>query len=191
MIGTNDAGAARTKATVGATANGDSRQAAARAGISRRDFFDEVVGALRASIGDEHAAFRHRANPMMLKIDFGNDRIHYEVWPDSARNHIELGLHFEDGPVSTAAYLAYFDARIVEIKHQLGAGIELERWTVSWGHLYETIALTRLDRGFARQIAERLARLITTLQPLVEDAAVPAEPRVPAVPGGRRRWRSR
>ncbi len=191
MIGTNDAGGARTTATLGATAYADRSPAAARTGVSRRDFFDEVVEILRESVGDEHAAFRHRANPMMLKIDFGNDRIHYEVWPDSARNHIEVGLHFEDGPVSTAAYLAYFDARIVEIKHQLGAEIELERWTVSWGHLYETVALARLDRGFARQIAERLARLITVLQPLVEEAAVPAEPRGPGTAAGRGRWRSR
>ena len=58
---------------------------------------------------------------------------------------IEVGLHFEDGPVSTAAYLAYFDAHIVERKHELGPELELERWTPSWGRIYELVPLTRLD----------------------------------------------
>ena len=48
-----------------------------------------------------------------------------------------------------AAYLAFFDARILEIKHVLGAQCELERWTTSWGHLFESLPLPRLDRDFA------------------------------------------
>ena len=124
---------------------------------------------------------------MLLKIDFGNDRVHYEVWPDSARNHVEVGLHFEDGPASTAAYLAYFDARIVEIKHHLGTGIELERWTISWGHLYEIVPLARLDFAFARTVGDRLAAQIDLLQPMVEEAGVPLERREP-ITGKRGRW---
>ena len=97
-----------------------------------RDFFAAVVTRLRETLPPDLAGFRHRANTMLLKIDYGNERVHYEVWTDSARGRIEIGLHFEDGPASTAAYLAYFDARIVEIKHLLGPQIDLERWTLSW-----------------------------------------------------------
>jgi hypothetical protein len=100
-------------------------------------------------------------------------------------------LHFEDGPVSTAAYLAFFDARIVELKHELGPEVELERWTASWGHLYELTPLTRLDRDLVDQIVERLASFISVLQPMVvaaaiapERAAAPSEPRGPW-----RKWR--
>ena len=75
---------------------------------------------------------------MLLKVHYGNERIHFEVWADGNRGFLEIGLHFEDGPASTAAYLAFFDARIVEIKHLLGAEVELERWTASWGHLFES-----------------------------------------------------
>ncbi len=117
---------------------------------------------------------------MLLKIDFGNERVHYEVWPDSARNHVEVGLHFEDGPVSTSAYLAYFDARIIEIKHHLGVGMELERWTISWGHLYELHPLAPLDSTFARLVGDRLAAQIDMLQPMVEEAGIPLERREPA-----------
>lgn len=145
--------------------------------MTRRRFFDEVVGQLQPKLDAGLGTFHHSANPMLLKVYFGNERIHFEVWPDSQRGHVEVGLHFEDGPVSTAAYLAYFDARIVEIKHTLGATIELERWTVSWGHLFEIVPLVPLDRPFAREIAGRLAAQISLLQPMIEAAAIPAERR--------------
>ena len=112
---------------------------------------------------------------MLLKLDYGHDRIHYEVWADATRGRLEIGLHFEDGQASTAAYLAYFDARIVEIKHLLGPETELERWTASWGHLFASEPLGRLDRNFAQSVARRLAAQIAVLQPMVEEAAIPLE----------------
>jgi hypothetical protein len=159
----------------------------AAAGLNRRDFFAAVVAEVRAALPAELAEFRHRANPMLLKIDYGNERVHYEVWTDGARGRVEIGLHFEDGPASTLAYLAFFDARIVEIKHALGPEVELERWTASWGHLFESAPLGRLDRAFAREIATRLAAQIATLQPMVAEAAVPAGHHEPNATS-RRRW---
>src|SRR6185503_9337023 len=170
VIGTNDALGGAAQATPS---------------LSRRDFFSEIVGCLRERVPPELSHFRHSANPLLLKISYGNERIHFEVWPDNARRHVEIGLHFEDGPVSTAAYLAFFDARIVEIKHRLGAGVELERWTVSWGHLFETVPLEPLDLAFARAIADRLAEQVIFLQPMVSEAAIPPEIRDPAASRGR------
>lgn len=159
---------------------------AAPGAMTRRRFFDEVVGLMRPDLAAGLGEPRHSANPMQMKIHFGNERIHYEVWPDSQRGHVEVGLHFEDGPISTAAYLAYFDARIVEIKHTLGPSVELERWTVSWGHLFEIVPLIPLDRQFAREIAGRLAAQISLLQPMIDEAAIPAERRE-----ARSDWRER
>ena len=93
-------------------------------------------------------------------------------------------------PASTAAYLAFFDSRIVEIKHHLGVDVELERWTISWGHLFESIALGPLDRKLAQSVADRLAAYIALLQPLVVEANVPTERREESTEP-RRRWRQR
>ena len=158
--------------------------------LNRRDFFAEIVGDARASLPPELAGFRHRLNSMLLKLDYGNDRIHYEVWTDGARGRVEIGLHFEDGPASTMAYLAFFDQRIVEIKHLLGPQIELERWTTSWGHLFESERLVRLDPRFAESVARRLTAQIAILQPMVEEAAIPPGQR-DFTPGDRGRWRRR
>jgi hypothetical protein len=158
--------------------------------LSRQEFFAAVVVHLHASLPPDLSSFRHRANSMLLKIDYGNDRVHYEAWADGERQRMEIGLHFEDGPVSTAAYLAFFDARIVEIKHHLGPQIELERWTASWGHLFESTQLVPLDRRFAQTVAGRLTAQIALLQPMVQEAAVPPERSQVATPP-RGRWRRR
>lgn len=163
-----------------------------RGGLTRRDFFDAVVDRLRTELPADRRDFGHHANPLLLKVDFGNRRVHYEVWCDGERQLLGLGLHFEDGPVSTAAYLAYFDRLIVELKHELGPTIELERWTASWGHIYEHWPLTALTEPLAERVARRLARLIATLQPLVEAADIPPERSALPAEGAERRgpWRT-
>ena len=158
-------------------------------GLRRREFFAEVVDRVRAHLPEHLAGFRHRATMSQVKIDYGNERVHYEVWTDGQRQQLEVGLHFEDGPISTAAYLTYFDAHIVELKHELGPQLELERWTPSWGHLYELSPLAKLDDAAAERVARRLAALIVALQPLVEAAAVPPE-RAALLAEPRGPWRS-
>ena len=162
-----------------------------RALPTRRDFFAEIVERLRPALPIEWAEFRHKANSFLLKIYFDNERVHYEVWCDGERQNLEIGLHFEDGPLSTAAYLAHFDGLIVELKDLLGAEIELERWTASWGHLYEHWPLTALTDALAARVASRLARLIATLQPLVETASIsPERSTLPSEDTARRgQWR--
>ena len=168
-----------------------SGRALKQSAMTRHDFYAEVVTGLRASLPDAFRDFRHRSNALLLKIDFGNDRVHYEVWCDSDKGILGVGLHFEDGPISTDAYLAYFDRHIVEIKHMLGTDVELERWTASWGHIYEHRELRPLTDEIAAEVAARLAQLIEVLQPLVVSAGVP--PERSAESGGRkgpwRKWR--
>ena len=159
-------------------------------GLTRRDFFADVVEQLRRELPDPLADFSPRANSMLLKVSYQNERIHYEVAVNSAAGTMEVGLHFEDGPVSTAAYLAWFDARIVELKHKLGPTVELERWTASWGHLYEIVPLPRLETAVAKRTAARLAVLIAALQPLVDAAAIPPE-RAAQPEAARGPWRGR
>ena len=111
---------------------------AKRKSMTRQDFFAKVVAGLRVDVPEAFRDFTHRSNTLLLKIDFGNPRVHYEVWCDAEKDILGVGLHFEDGPFSTEAYLAYFDRHILEIKHILGTDIELERWTASWGHSMNT-----------------------------------------------------
>ncbi len=171
----------------GTPIRGRSRAAA----FTRREFFDNLVGELRRTLPGSLADFQVRQTANLIKLFYGNERIHFEVWANSARHTLEVGLHFEDGPASTERYLSFFDDRIVELKHRLGSPIELERWTSSWGHLYETIPLPRLDGDVVKQTGERMILLITVLQPLVEQAGVAPERSGDAPGPGSGRWRGR
>lgn len=139
--------------------------------MTRRDFFSDLVEVVRRDLPVERHEFDLRQTMNLLKLHYGaNYRVHYEVWISSEQQQVEVGLHFEDGPASTELLLAHFDASILEIKHELGVQAELERWTRSWGHLFELQPLEPLTTPFAERLAERLVRYIIVLQPLLDDA---------------------
>ena len=127
--------------------------------LSRRAFLDAVEGEVRRRLPGSLSGFRAAGGGFLLKLSYGNERVHYEVAPDAQRGHVEVALHFEDGPVSTAGYLALFDRHIVELKHML----------------YELHPMQALDGDLAAVVGERLAAIIVAAQPLVEGAAIPAE----------------
>lgn len=139
--------------------------------LKRRDFFDEVVDTVQEQLPAGMLPFQQRQTMNLLKIHYGaNYRVHFEASFITEIGLIEVGLHFEDGPESTTRLLEHFDQYIVEIKHLLGQQVELERWTKSWGHLYEVHTIQPLIPAFARHIAGRLALMIVTLQPILNDA---------------------
>jgi hypothetical protein len=137
--------------------------------MTRATFFDGIVAILKKRLPEELRGFHTRRFGHLLKIYFDNERIHYEVWIDTRRQQIELGLHLEEGPASTIAYLQVLDSRIVEIKDILGPKCELARWTQSWGHLIENRPLVTLDADERSAIAERLVLYIETLQPILDE----------------------
>lgn len=156
---------------------------------ARRAFFDQVTRQTRSLVGAEWTDLLTRPQSYLLKVHFENERVHYEVALHASLDLIEVGLHFEDGPISSTAYLHFFDQRIVELKHTLGAELELERWTASWGRLYYMIPLLPLDAAKATQAASLLSGLITTLQPLVTEANVAPERAAEPRSGPWRTWR--
>jgi hypothetical protein len=141
----------------------------------RNAFFARVTEHLRKTLPNELSGYTARPMFNLMKVAYQNEKVHYEIAIDNSRRSLEIALHFEDGPVSTAAYLAFFDRHIVELKDLLGQEIELERWTVSWGRIYELWPLTTLGRPVVDQAAARLADYIKILQPRLDAAAVRAE----------------
>lgn len=139
--------------------------------MTRRDFFSDLLESVRRSLPPEWQVYEARQTMNLLKISFGaNYRIHYEAWINAERGYVELGLHFEDGPASTERLLRHFEASILELKDLLGAGIELERWTQSWGHIFELHPVEPLTSAFADRLAARLALQIVVLQPILDEA---------------------
>lgn len=139
--------------------------------LKRREFFSALREGTRAGLPESMHAFEHRATMNLLKIHYGaNYRVHYEAMISTESGFAEVGLHFEDGPQSTGRLLEHFDQYIVEIKHGLGERCELERWTKSWGHIFEVYPLEPLTPSYVEQISGRLAQMIIVLQPILDEA---------------------
>lgn len=138
--------------------------------LTRRDFFHDVAEALRRSLPEELRGFELWTGSENFKLNYGRQRIHYEIWTNGRDRHIEVGLHFEDGPESTEQLLRFLDARIIEIKHELGPAVELERWTNSGGHLFRLIPYQPLTDDLTAEVSQELTRMICVLQPLLDEA---------------------
>jgi hypothetical protein len=142
---------------------------------ARKAFFGGIVNRLRNELPPELRDFRHRGDFNLMKVWYEHYRVHYEVVIDQQIDKLEVGLHFEDGPASSIAFLAMLDARILEIKDVLGPDVELERWTQSWARIYELMPLGPIDDASCGHCAERLAAMIAYLQPIVRSAPIPLE----------------
>jgi hypothetical protein len=142
---------------------------------ARDDFFARIAAQLKQRLPPELNDFTARPMFIQMKVAYSNERVHYEVGIDVHLPAIEIALHFEDGPASTLQYLAHLDKQIVELKDLLGHEVELERWTASWGRIYELWPLDTLDRPVADRVAARLAEYIVTLQPLIEASNIRPE----------------
>ncbi len=139
------------------------------AALTRRDFFHDVLTALRGRLPGELVNVRIAQAQHLLKVYYAEPRIHYEVWVNGRDRHIEIGFHFEDGPESTQQLLLWLDRHILELKHKLGPDTELERWTPGWGHLYQHLPYQPLTEALADDIACRLAHFIVVTEPLVRE----------------------
>lgn len=113
--------------------------------------------------------FEPRAFFTIVKISYREPKIHYKVWVRGKERLIEIGLHCEAAKATNDALLAYFDARALEIHAELGPRIEIERWTNSWSRVHEIVPYESLNAELVDRLAAKLAKMITVLQPLVEE----------------------
>jgi hypothetical protein len=138
--------------------------------ITRREFFAAVRDRLQVRLPGEFQNVRFQASHRQMKLYYSYYKLHYEIWTNGRDQHIEIGLHFEEGPESTEALIRFFDQHILEIKHDLGPQIELERWTNSWGRIFQLLPYQPLTETLAVDVGDRLRDMIVILQPLLDEA---------------------
>src|SRR5437773_1291814 len=64
--------------------------------LRRQEFLASVVEQLRIELPEDLAGFQVKAMSQLVKIYYGNERVHYEFWISANREFTEVGLHFED-----------------------------------------------------------------------------------------------
>lgn len=122
----------------------------------------------------------------LIKIFYGNPKLHYEANHQPSSQTVEIGLHFEAERLTNAQLLGAFRIREKKVRREL-PGARLEVWDKGWSRIWEPLPYQQLDAAFQRAVAERLARYITVLEPILRDE-LPADvpwtlPRKPARKG--------
>lgn len=138
--------------------------------ITRAEFFAAIRDRLQVRLPRERQNIHFQTSQRQMKLYYRQPRLHYEVWTNGRDQHIEIGLHFENGQESTEALIAFFDQHILEIKHELGSQVELERWTNSWGRIFQLLSYQPLTEELAVEVGDRLRDMIVVLQPLLDEA---------------------
>lgn len=143
--------------------------------LTHREFFHDLITALREHLPPALSTFHVRHAPHLVKVYYTDPRLHYEVWLNGAVRQIELGFHFEIGPELVEQLLDWLDQYSVELKDLLGPETELERWTPSWGHLFQLWPYQPLSETLVQRLARHLAQFIIVVEPLVREwqAALP------------------
>lgn len=134
------------------------------------DFMRALPNAVRAKLPKSLQPFKNNLRPWLVQFYYGNALLHYEVVTHGERRGLlEIGLHFESrNPDENARLLNGFLQHLFEIKAELGDQIEAEMWDKGWTKVYETLPLETMTDAYLERVAERLARMMTVLQPILE-----------------------
>ena len=134
-----------------------------------RDFLMLVRERLEPLLPPELRSFQARVRFTLLQVYFDHPSLHYEVWPQKKTGRIEIGLHFEEEGETNYRWAALLAERMPQVQAALGPAMELEEWTPTWTRLHQTLPMGTLDEGEASEAAQRLAALIQTMEPILEE----------------------
>lgn len=109
-----------------------------------------------------------RIRSSWFQAHYHSPKVHYEAWLTRKTGRIEIGLHFEGPRDFSYLWLERMAGHAPEIMDGVGPEFEFEEWTPSWARIHQTIPYDPLSEQLADEVARRMARLITVLQPIVE-----------------------
>ena len=104
----------------------------------------------------------------LMKVYYGNELIHYEASHRAKAHTVELGLHFESDELTNARLLGAFRVHERAIRKRL-PDARLEQWDRGWTRIWEPLTYERYDNELRDALADRLARYITVLEPILRD----------------------
>jgi len=137
------------------------------------EFMQRIPLAIHSKLPPSLRDFQWRARSYLIQLYYGDPDVHFEVWSLKRLGRLEMGLHFERGDRAfNERMFLFFDRYIIEIKAQLGKGVELERWDRGWTRIFESIPLPPFDETFLESVSTSLAEMISLLQPLCERAVL-------------------
>ena len=142
------------------------------AGLKTKEFLTEAVELVRMQLPPDLREVQV-VGPMgsLVKLHYGDPKVHYEVWVRRRDRVLEAGLHFEGRPEENARYLSELTARHARAIASLGPEVAPEEWAGSWTRVHQEFPFTILDEDLLMVVSGRLAQMVRTLEPAVRKIA--------------------
>ena len=142
----------------------------ASAKLSHQEFLKSLPAAVRPHLPSELSKIQTRQPyRWLIQFHFGEPELHYEVSSAKYQPGWELGFHCESRDRLLNRYLLDgFRRYLFEIKDTLGQQIEAEMWDRGWTKVYEVYPAQPLTEAYQARVGQRLAQIITCLQPIFE-----------------------
>jgi hypothetical protein len=133
------------------------------------DFMELVQERTLALLPDDlRGICTSRVRFVWFQVHFHSPKVHYEVCLTRKTERIEIGLHFEGPHDFSYRWAERLAEHMPEVSAALGPEWELEEWTASWARLHTTLPYDQPSPALAEEIAEHMAELIKTCQPIIE-----------------------
>jgi hypothetical protein len=136
--------------------------------MNTREFLWQASELVRLQTPPPYRGFRTLGpTASLIKLHFGNPRIHYEIWLQRRHKLIEVGLHFEDQAPVNKHYLSQLAGHAPAIRDALGPAVEAEQWTDSWTRVHQSVIMTALDEDLLLEVSDTASRMIGVLEHIV------------------------
>ena len=138
--------------------------------IKVSEFVKNVPQVAREKLPRKLQNFHVILMPWLSQVYYDDKWLHYELVKLPSRygeNRLEIGLHFEsrDHTLNTML-LAGFDRYLFEVRDALGEQWYAEPWDRGWTKIYTTFTYQIMDEELLSEMADQLARTITTMEPI-------------------------
>ena len=132
------------------------------------EFIRTIPDQVRPHLPDRLQGFTvHQPFRWIIQMNYGEQRLHYEVGRVPRSKDFELAFHCESRDKRLNLYLLQgFRRHLFEIRDSLGEQIEAEMWDRGWTKIYERVPASEIDADYHARIGRRMAEIIRVLHPI-------------------------
>lgn len=136
--------------------------------MNERSFLQAIPALVKAKLPKALQGIRTANGYALIKIFYGNPKLHYEVAVRAKVTLVEVGLHFESDGLTNAQLIGAFRTHERAIQKALPAG-KLEEWDKGWTRIWEPVEYETFDGALQREVVTRVVSYIRTLEPILRE----------------------
>ena len=136
--------------------------------MKTKEFLTEAAELVRAQLPQSLGAPAvSRPVGSLVKLHYGDPKVHYEMWVRKRMGILETGLHFEGAAEENSRCLEAMRTEYADLISSLGPEVRAEEWDKGWTRVHHTFAFDSLDEDLLIIVAGSVSHMVRVLEPAV------------------------